>query len=357
MKSKHIIYYVFNYQNIDDKKLNKLSKQVYEDNDWFYKNFTNLYNDDKLLVNYKLDDIINSEVILKNEYKEDVSFVLTNAILRISKKFKTGIIELYLDNHMYDNFEHISRHLFKNESFNKTDSFGGIYLNDKQFITEKQDISISENLINDVLLDNIIDGFRLSLGRRNYQIMTIISDYYSTKVHTINDDRDLSIYRLATGEINTSVGSNTYNKFLDTTYDKWVYTGSLYIIDDNVMLQILDEKNASFYSAPHTKYNYVVSLCLLQKAIFIKFQNVFADMKQRKLFNTFLSKFYFIEVSHDSQTEEFYLRLKEELKLNKYHEIVKDEINLMSDSNTTSYLVILTFLYTTFALISVLMMI
>ncbi len=356
MKSRHIIYYVFDYDHVN---MNRTSCNVTDDsydNEWFYQNFTELFSNKRLIQTYCLDKYNGKNLILKNLEVDDINFKIDKTVVRLVPDYKVGMVELYFDNYDHDNFEDISRHIFKNESFSENDSFNGIFIEDQQIITSDTSFDKTEKYLNQVIFNNAVDGLKISTGRKNFQIFSLISSEYSQKVHDISSSNDLSIYRIATGERNMEIGPDTYKYFVDGVYDKWVHTGSLYIISSDIMLQILDPSMNGFSSVPLTKYNKIVTLALLQKVIFVKFQNVSSNLLKSNKFNFFVSKYYFIEVSHDNQSQSFYEMLQRQLKVDRYHAIVKEEINIVAESRTSNYLLVMTFLYTIFALISVLLM-
>ncbi len=355
MKSKHIIYYVFNYDNINLKNTNLIEVEADYDNELFYDNFTHLFSDSGLIKSYENKDLKDRNLILKNEIKPDITFKLTKHRIRLVQTFKVGLIELYLNNENCDDFLSISRHIFKNESYNKFDSFNGIFLDNMQIVTSDTNFSKTQEYLNNVFFNKSISGFNLALGRKNFQITSIIDDTLSKKAQEIYNEDDLTLYRLATGEKNKQIGHDTYKIFLNSIYDKWIKTGSIYILNNHVLLQVVNNDNANFTKAPMNMYNKIVTITLIQKVIFIKFQNKSHDFLVHSKFNLFISKFFFIEVSHDNQSQHFYETLKNEFKLDQYHQVVKEEINLINANKTTNWLLIMTFLYTSFALISILM--
>lgn len=354
MKSKHIIYYVFNY---DKLKLNQTALSKVEqdyDNELYYHNFSTLFNDDHLIQSFEHRHINNQTFILKNSTTKDINFQIVKNRIRIIKPFKVGIIELYLDNLNSNDYLNISRHIFKNVAFNQHDSFNGIYINNQQMVTHDTNFNRTEQYLNTIFFNGAVTNFKLALGRKNFQICSIIDDNLSLLVQHIKKRDDLTIYKIATGEKNDVVGDDTYQNFIDSIYDKWIPTGSIYVLNSHILLQIVNQQYASFTKASLSMYNKIVTVSLIQKIVFIKFQNKSHDLHLHSKFNLFISKFFFIEVSHDNQSQSFYDRLKAEFKIDKYHMVVKEEVNLINSNKTTYYLLIMTFLYTMFALISIL---
>lgn len=351
MKSSHVLYYVLEYKKIDLCKITGTVNNEIEEENLFYDNFVSLFSKNEILT-YDIDLYNNYELLLKNNVL-NVSFNIDSAKLRIVKAYKIAILELVIENTSYFDYPFIARHIDKNQSFGVNDSFCGMDINNQEFITGTSDINITLKNVNKLFFNDSLEGIKFILGRKNYQIMAIVSDSLSSKVININDKSNLEIYKIATAEHTKHLGDKTFNSFLDTTYDKWMMSGSIYIVNNLKMLQIVDVKNQDFINASIKNYRPVVTFSLVQKAIFVKFQAVRSNNLTINKFNNFLNKYYFVELSSDSQTQKMYELLKINLNNQSYYNILKEEIHLINTHTTSNIIIILTAIYTLFALLGV----
>lgn len=362
IKSKHVIYYVFTYDKALNLKQNYYAKMAHElTDDFYYESFNDLFRNDKVITSRKIKTVLD---VYQNTVKVSdsifsimtehltVNFNIDSAIIRYSNRFKVGILELKVINTHFDDMEFISKHIDKNSGFSKEDDFKGIYINGVEMVTPKLTTDDTNYNINKIFLTKSVTNLRLILGRKNYQVMSIVCDRLSAKVKNIYAPDDLEIYKIATSEFVTTIGPQSFDKYLTTIYDKWITLGSAYIINHVNMVQIVQQKNDTYVDVSYNRYSKIVTLCQFQKAIFTHFQTSSETQSKFHHFNEFINKYYFIEISHDTQSQVMYEMMQYQLNNYKYYDILKEESNNLNSQKTNNYILILTLIYTISAIAS-----
>lgn len=363
-KSLHTIYYALTYDNNYQCQSHLHSCDFIEEIGYFPQ-FNSLFSEEKIatfeletLKRDKRNYVATKESKLKllltdKEYILDVNYVKVYCL----KAYRTLIIALNVVNREYDNYIDLSLHLDKNTSYAQSDTFKGIMINN-QYISRRHTSRVSSaNLLNKFFFNKELQNPHFILGRKNYHMFSIIDDRLGELCKNIDNDTNYEIYKIATSEpVNATVGRKTYNEFLDTIYDKWEGTGSLYIVNSTNILQILP-KNGVDHSKKFMKtYEKMVILSLFQKCLFVEFQTI--DQKKNDIhkFKKFINQYYYLEVSPEKQMDTIYKYLQKELKNLEYYEILTGEIEIYSAAINNRIMFFVTATYTIFALMTLIIM-
>lgn len=363
-KSLHTIFYTLSY---DSYKPNNSDDIIYieEDDDIrYFTQFNSLFKKGKIAT-YEVLKLKSSngkintcDSVLKLLIGNEKHILPIERIkYYIVEEFNAVIISVTVANYIIDDFVMLSRHLDKNSCFGSSDEFIGITINDYYIANHIKGEKYANTLINEFFFDGSAKELRLVLGRKNFHLFSIVDDTLSLKCKDISNDNDYSLYKIATSEfVNTTVGKKTYAEFIDSIYDKWQDTGSLYFVNFTNFVQILPSSGVDHSINFIESNEKMVVLSLFQKAMFVNFQTIEQKRNDLKSFNSFINQYYYLEISPERQLDTLYAMLQKGLKNLEYYEILTSEIEIYSASLNNRTMFIVTLTYTFFALISVFLM-
>jgi hypothetical protein len=367
-KSIHVVTYICSYNGkikfIEDCHLDN----GYDDNDGVYfEGFQKLFSNPKMIKKYSFE-----KLPVKNEKKINVSdstcelkvtkdysiyFDIDSVNVYNASKLNLLAVELILVNKNSEDYINISRNIDKNIKFSTNDEFQGIFLNGIEIISPVFNQEHNAKRLSQFFFKDKVKNLNILLGRKNYQVMSIISDELAKETKMINENSNLDIFRIATSDdAPNQLGPKFFNNFLNSVYDKWIHTGSVYIINNVNTTQVLKSDKKQYANQMIYTYNKMIIISLFQKAKFIEFQNIEQKNSQMKHFNYVINKYYFMEVSQEHQVQFIYEMLQEQLKNDKYYEILKDEIEIYRSTTNMRLMLMVTVFYTLMSLITVILM-
>ena len=366
-KSVHVVTYICSYdgnlKTIEDCHINN----TYDDNDGVYfEGFQKLFTDQKMIKKYSFDKLITSQqkkikVIdstceLKVTKDYSIDFNIDSVNVYVAKKLNLLAVELILVNNSSEDYINISRNIDKNIKFSANDEFKGIFINGVELISPVYNQNHNAQRLSHFFFNDKVKNLNILLGRKNYQVMSILSDELAKETESIYENNNLDIFRIATSDdAPDKLGPKFFNNYLNSVYDKWIHTGSVYVINNVNTTQILKSQHKNYANQMIYSYNKMIIISLFQKAKFIEFQNIEQKNSQMKHFNYVINKYYFMEVSQEHQVQFIYEMLQEQLKNDKYYEILKDEVEIYRSTTNMRLMLIVTVFYTLMSLIAVIL--
>lgn len=362
-KSLHTIFYSLSYDNFYNPP-ESINNNDFGQDIVYFMQFNTLFCKKKISC-FEIGELLDgnqlkasNESILTLEL-EDSTYELQVEKVKIYcvKTHSTIIIALNLVNNKYTNFSDLSMHLDKNTSYSLHDKFNGIRIN-QSYVAKNHNYNInSAQLLNEYFFGGALLNPKLVLGRKNYHMFSVVDQHLSDLCKDISKDKNFEIYKLATSEpVNATVGRKTYDEFLETIYDKWEDTGSLYIVNFTNFLQILPIDGLDHSISFMRNYEKMVVLTLIQKTMFVKFQIIEQNRNDIRSFKKFINHYYYLEISPERQMDSIYRLLQKGLKNMEYYEILTSEIEIYSAAINNRIMFFITVTYTFFAILSVIIM-